>query len=155
MSILRYLIPLDGLPDSKGPLSSEIPSSVIAEANRQVRESSKKQQKRGSYHEYSSSVHAAIGTYSCQHGVASAARVFTKRLGTRISESTVHSIRDKYKEEVRRKRSSEDRTVCVLPRRKRGRCLLLGEKMDKIAQIYLKKVREGGGAGLHWELPVL
>ena len=57
MSILRYLVPINGLPDPKGPLSSEIPLSIITEANRQVREAtSKKQQKRGSYQVYSPSV---------------------------------------------------------------------------------------------------
>ena len=36
MSILRYLVPIDGLPDPKGPLSSEISLSIITEANQQV-----------------------------------------------------------------------------------------------------------------------
>ena len=50
MSILRYLVPIDGLPDPKGPLSSEISLSIITEANQQIWEAtSKKQQKRGSY----------------------------------------------------------------------------------------------------------
>ena len=105
-----------------------------------------KQQKRGSYQVYSPSVCMNIGSYACQHGVSSAARVFSKQLDTRVSKSTVRSIRDMYKEEVRRKRSADNSTVSVLPPRKRGRCLLLGEKMDKIVQVYLKKVREGGGA---------
>ena len=132
MSILRYLVPIDGLPDPKGPLSSEIPSSIITEANWQVREATSKikQQKRESYQIYSPSVHVNIGSYACQHGVSSAARVFSKRLDTRVSESTVRSIRDKYKEEVRRKRSADNSTVSVLSPRKHGRCLLLGEKMD-------------------------
>ena len=58
MSVLRYLVPIDRLPDPKEPLSFEIPLSIITEANRQVREAtSKKQQKCGSYQVYSPSVH--------------------------------------------------------------------------------------------------
>ena len=132
MSILRYLVPIDGLPDPKGPLLSEIPSSIITEVNRQVWKATSKvkQQKHGSYQVFSPFVCMNIGSYACQHGVSSAARVFSKQLDTRISESTVRSIRDKYKEEVRRKRSADNSTVSVLSPRKHGRCLLLGEKMD-------------------------
>ena len=35
--------------------------------------------------------------------------------------------------------------MSVLPCRKRGRPYLLGEELDTIVQLYLKKVREGGG----------
>ena len=37
MSIRRYLKPIDGLPDTKGSLSTTIPSATIASANREDR----------------------------------------------------------------------------------------------------------------------
>ena len=70
MALLRYLKPINGLPNPKSPLSSEIPSSVIAEANREVQEATKNK-KRGPYktYMYSPSVRFEIGSYAYQHGV--------------------------------------------------------------------------------------
>ena len=73
MALLRYLKPINGLPDPKGPLSSEIPSSVIAEVSREVQEATKNK-KRRPYKTYSPSVCFEIGSYACQHGVASGER---------------------------------------------------------------------------------
>ena len=41
-----------------------------------------------------------IGKYACQDGVVSAARVFTRKLETHVSEITVRLIRNAYKEEL-------------------------------------------------------
>jgi len=47
---------------------------------------------------------------------------------------------------VNKKRAAEDGDdVTVLPPKKRGRPVLLGEDLDMKVQLYLKKVREGGG----------
>ena len=40
----------------------------------------------------------------------------------------------------------DDEDVSVLPPKKHGRPVLLGEELDKKVQQYLLKVREGGGA---------
>lgn len=78
--------------------------------------------------------------------MAAATRHFSKQLRTKISESTVRSIKDTYMMEVNRKRKQhDDRDVVSLPMKKRGRSLLLGEDLDKKVQLYLRNVRKGGG----------
>ena len=141
--------PVDGLPDPRGQLSLTLPSSSIVEANRYVQKVTKEaaKQKRGPYKTYSPTVHSEIGKYACQHGVVSAARVFSQRLEKTVSETTVRSIRNAYREELRKKRSrAGNDEVSILPSKKHGRRVLLGQELDKKVQLYLKKVREGGGA---------
>ncbi len=46
----------------------------------------------------------------------------------------------------RKRKAEEDLAILYLPTAKRGRPLLLGSDIDKMVQIYLKKLREGGGA---------
>ena len=96
------------------------------------------------YHKLSPALRANIGKYACENGVCAAARHFSHRLEKSLNESTVRSIKKAYLIEVGQKRRS-DETVIVLPPQKRGRPLLLGEKLDDQVQRYLKKVRECGG----------
>ena len=58
MALLRYLKPLNGLPDPRGSLSSSIPSTAIEEANTQVQKvtGGAKNRKRGPYKKYSPSL---------------------------------------------------------------------------------------------------
>ncbi len=51
-----------------------------------------------------------------------------------------------YRAEVSRKRrlDEEDLSVNILPFKKRGRPLLLGDKLDKAVQNYIIKMREKG-----------
>ena len=59
MALRKYLRPLNGLPDPKGPLSSRIPSAAIAEANRLVSKTRKEEtetKKCRPYKKYSPSV---------------------------------------------------------------------------------------------------
>ena len=146
-----YLRSLNSLPDPKCPLSSRIPSAAIAEANRLVNETRKEEtetKKRGPYKKYSPSVRLQIAEYACHHGVASAARVFSHKLQHNVSESTVRSIRDAYRQELRKKRRHKDDEdgMSVLPTIKQGRHVTLGEDIDKKVQLYIKKTRESGGA---------
>ena len=60
-----------------------------------------------------------------------------------ISESTVRSIRDVYKDHKRNQQDEGD--IQFLPVKKRGRSVLLGEDVDMKVQAYLKKVRDEGG----------
>ena len=96
---------------------------------------------------YSPHVQADIGKYASLHGVTAAARYFSRKLGQTVSQTTVRSIRDSYNEEVKRKRKAEgDGDVALLPMKKRGRPLLLGDEVDAKVQAYLRKVRQVGGA---------
>ena len=45
----------------------------------------------------------------------------------------------------RKRKASDNGDVSVLPLKKRGRKVLLGEEIDTKVQAYLKKVREKGG----------
>ena len=151
MVLMRYFKTKDGLPDPKGTLSRSMPSPAIAEANKEVRKATNEQpSKRGPYKRYSPRLRAEIGQYASHHGVAAAARYFSKKLEQRVSETTVRSLRSAYVEGVNRKRPVEldedDGDILSLPLKKRGRSVLLGPELDAQVQLYLKKVREGGGA---------
>ena len=54
-----------------------------------------------------------------------------------------------YEEELRKRRHCDDESdpeISDLHAKKRGRKVLLGEDVDMKVQLYLRKVREGGGA---------
>ena len=70
----------DNLPDPAGPLSSDLPPSVIAAANDAVASACQttRQKKRGPYVKLSSEVKAKIGKYASENGDSSAARHFSK-----------------------------------------------------------------------------
>ena len=99
-----------------------------------------------SLNRYSPSVRADIGRYASLHGTTAAARHFSRKLGQEVRKSTVASIRKAYLEGMREKRAAEgDGDLALLPQKKRGRRVLLGDDIDFKVQVYLKKVREGGG----------
>ena len=62
-----------------------------------------------------------------------------------MSTSTVQSIKKQYLEGMKKKRAQDEHDVVTLPPKKRCRPLLLVEELDTKVQMYLKKVREGGG----------
>ena len=72
-----YLQPKDGLPDPRSALSLAVPSQAIDEANRDVHEATSN--KNRDYKRCSASVRAEIGRYAIHHGVAAAARYFSKK----------------------------------------------------------------------------
>ena len=139
------MLPKDGLPDSTGSLSASISSAAILQANKEVRNASASasEKTRGHYKKFSDELRAEIGKYASYHGVAAATCHFTMKLKNKVSESTVRSIRKSYLLEVKWKGVGND--IAVLPQKKRGRPLLLGEALDSKIQQYLRKVREGGG----------
>ena len=72
---------------------------------------------------------------------------FQNNGGSKISDSTVKSIKKAYLQEMRKRPRSDDaEEIAALPTKKRGRKLLLGEDLDMKVQIYLRKVRKDGGA---------
>ena len=79
--------------------------------------------------------------------MAVAARFFSRKLKSTVRETTVRSIKTAYVEEIRRKRRGEPSggDITVLPLQKHGRLALLGPDVDTKVQMYLKKVRDGGG----------
>ena len=93
-----------------------------------------------------------MGKYASHHGVAAAARLFTRKLDHQVSETTLHFMKKAYLQEVTRKRANEDseENVDLLPHQKRGRPVLLGESLDVKVQMYLRRVRDGGGVVTAW-----
>ena len=77
------------------------------------------------------------------HGLAAAARHFSKKMGN-VSASSVKSIKKCYLE-AKRDRSGDSEDIKILPTKKRGRTLLLGNDLDEKLQLYLKKIRASGG----------
>jgi len=149
MALLRWLQPRIGLPDPRGSLLSSVPSQAIAAANREVKEAIRTASsgKRGLYGQYSPTVRAEIGKYACNHGVAAAVRYFSRKRDKPLNESTVQSIKKAYVEGIRRKREAEDGgDIRVLPLKKRGWPVLLGQELDMKDQLSLKKIRDGRGA---------
>ena len=152
MALLRYLQRRDSLPDPKGSLSFAIPAQAIARANQEVQAAAeniqvRERRKRGAYNRYSPRDRADIGRYASQHGVAAAARFFSRKLKRTVRETTVRSMKAAYAEEtLRKRRGGPGGDVTVLPLQKRGRPVLLGSSVDMMVQKYLKKVRDGGGA---------
>ena len=71
---------------------------------------------------------------------------FSRKLGTKISNTTVSSIRKSYLEmQSSRSRDDDDDELTSFPHKKQGRYLLLGETIDKYVQDYVAKLRDGGG----------
>ena len=67
MALCRYFQPLDGLPDSSGPLSASISPEVIKDANEAVR-SATQSKPRGKYAKFTPEQQAAIGEYASLDG---------------------------------------------------------------------------------------
>ena len=55
-----------------------------------------RKRKRGDYNFYDDETRAKIARYSVENGVARAARKFSSDLGKKVSETSVHSMRDTY-----------------------------------------------------------
>ena len=95
---------------------------------------------------YTPEERASIGKYASQHGTTAAAALFTRRLKSKVSLSSVQSIKKAYLRRIKeRRKAGGDENIKSLSHMKRGRPLLLGERLDTMVQKYLKKVREGGG----------
>ena len=129
---------------------ASVSPTAIKDANEAVRntlELSRSTESR-EYVKFTPAQQAPIGEYASMHGNQAAIRHFSKVLGVEIKGSSVQTWKGKYLAEVSRKRKAgdmNDLTVTCLPVKKRGRPLLLGEKLDTEVQSYIRAVREGGG----------
>lgn len=138
------------LPDPNGALSASVSPAVIKEANEAVKSvtSERKGKRRGSYAKFTPEQQAAIGKYASLNGNKAAVRHYSKHLEVDLKVTSVQTWKTKYLSELNRKRKDgemDDLTVKSLPVKKRGRPLLLGEKLDSQVKSYIQAVREGGG----------
>lgn len=105
--------------------------------------------KRGPYQEISEANRAKVAKYAAESGVSACLRHF-KRTGefTDLKESTVRGWMNAYKKEMSRiteSSSNKPATVSVLPSKRRGRPLLLGEELEDQVKAFLHHMRSSGG----------
>ena len=81
------------LPSPHGSLSSSIPSSAIASANREVQSILEKSKKGGPYQRYTSNERARIGKFANEFGVKTAVRRYSKD-HLKLNESTVRRFKE-------------------------------------------------------------
>ena len=155
MSILNYFARAahsSTLPDPDGDLSERVSRRAILSANRQVEkvlEVKRRTKRRGKYNTYSKELRTEIGWKASRIGVKSTAARFTRRLGKKVNESTVRSMLKAYKQKegrLTRKRKVQNKPLKSLPPKKRGKPLLLGEKIDMAVQQYIRNLCERGTA---------
>ena len=116
MALLKHLkSPKDGLPDPTGSLATEIPSSAIVQANREVRQlRGAGKGKRGPYKKHGNIVPLTTGNtvgmilslglkLRATH-VTMASLHFSAKLGYRVRESSVQCIKKAYLEEIKKMR---------------------------------------------------
>ena len=134
---------------STGVLSHSLGPAAIKAANEAVEHARNKTRKRrGSYAKFTPEQQAAIAKYASIHGNQAAVVKFSKELEVQLKVTTVQTWKTKYLAELRRKQSAGetgDLTINSLPLKKRGRPLLLGEKLDSEVKSYIQAVRERGG----------
>ncbi|CAG2215564.1 unnamed protein product [Mytilus edulis] len=82
-----------------------------------------------------------MAKYAIENGVQNTARKFTTDLGSPVNESTIRSIKSSY---MRRGLHKQFENAAELPKKDRGRPLLLG-KYDAELLDYIKSIREFGG----------
>ena len=143
------------------PLHSEaevscpkIPRAAVRAAQKELNEfveKSKKQigKKRGPYQGgISEDSKVKVAKYAAESGVSACLRHF-KRTGefTDLKESTVRGWMNAYKKELSRTAGSLDgrTSVDVLPSKRRGRSLLLGEELEEQVKAFMHHVRSSGG----------
>ena len=154
MSLFKYFKKGNAsLLDPTGPLACSVPSSSIASANKEVDRiliadgPSNTKKPRGEYAKFTPEQKAMIGKRASEHGVVAAVRHFKKDYPN-LKENTVRDWRNAYRLELRKRAASKecdgDTSVTVLPQKKKGRPLLLGEELDKQVQAYLTSFRESG-----------
>ena len=129
-----------GLPHP-GKAESAEESAVIQSANDSVDKEPPRKCQRGEYSTYSAETRANIAKSAINIGNSQAARKFSKSLSRKINASTVRSIKHQYLKHKTLHRND----VPELPHKPRGAPLMLGEKMDRMVQSWVRKVRIEGG----------
>lgn len=103
--------------------------------------SQEKNRKRGSYQHYTPDQKAKTARYATVNGPAKSAKYFSEKMGLKINESSIRTIRQQYL--LRQKPSTESLNE-ITPKR-RWRPKLLGDELDKTVCDYIKDLRKAGG----------
>ena len=150
MALYKYFQPAaTSLPDPNGPISQVVDPSTVRRCNESVKEitnTAKPSKSRGNYTKMSPEQQAEIAQYAAQHGNNAAVKYFSKKLGIQVKHSSVSTWKSKYLMEMKCKaKNGELPVVKSLPMKKRGRPLLIGEKLDERVKHYICAVRDCGG----------
>ena len=136
------------LPSATGQLAKVVPNS-IKEANKAVHMVLSKEsasRKRQEYQKVSTEMKSKIAKYAAENGVKAAVTKFEDQVPNAPQnwKNTVRDWKDAYLLELKRKRSAGDISdVVLLPSKKIGRPLLLGDELDKQVQAYITSLRSG------------
>ena len=151
MALYQYFKKASILPNPNGLLSTRIPSSAIAKANKEVeplikKSTSNKSGKRGQYQVYTDEK-LKIGKQAAEMGVTSTIRFFHEEFSNPpLKESTVRTLANIYKRELAlRRKLGKEMVMDKLGSERRGPPLLFGNELDTQVQEYVKSLREKGG----------
>ena len=132
------------LPSPDGPLSHEVPSTAISEANKEVEEvmmgSRDSGKKRGSYQKYTPKQKATIGSYALINGTSATLRRYAVEFPD-LKYTTVCEWRNVISSQQKKERES----VTELHGKKRGRPPTFPEEVTTCVMKYIRAVREAGG----------
>lgn len=146
MALLRYFKPVNGRPvhdkeipyiDPNEPVSKHVPPTVISGTELQNIE--KVVNRRAPYLKINEEDKAKVASI---HGVARTVRHF-KDLN--LKETSVRDWKKLYEKELKRlchEKPGDQHAVAVLPSKKRGRPLLIGEKADEYVRKLVGEMRE-------------
>ena len=147
MALFKYLkLDPKWLPHPSRPLSSVFPSSSIAAENEEVKaivkEGNKKE--RGPYVKFSNETKFAITKYAAENGIAASLRHFASRFPD-LKDNSIRTWRNSYKAELSRKQKvKDDSGIAELPQKKKGRPLLIGDKLDDQVKNCIQYLRTKG-----------
>jgi hypothetical protein len=139
-----------GLPDpNEEPTPEDAEDCVIAneivQEMQELGDNTQGKGKRGPYKAYDEEDRLKIARYAVEHGPSAAALHFTAKMGRRINESTVRSIRNQYRGRMQTKLKLRDLTpLPSLPTEKRGRPTLLPEDIDEAVKRRILALRRNG-----------
>ena len=133
------------LPCPNGPLSHEVPSTVISAANKEVEEvmatcTDSVKKKRGAYQKFTPKQKATIGNYALLNGTSAALRHFIKEFPD-LKYTTVCN----WRKAVSTQQKKQHESVTELHGKKRGRPPTFPEEVTSCIMKYIRAVREAGG----------
>ena len=129
-------------------------SSLTIKEKEIVRVFVKKAEKqgRGKYYYCIPEERAAIGMYAAENGPGRACKHFTKVLEKNVPESSARKLRAEYLRQLKTEVETEDAkssspctSIKVLPTKRQGRPLLVGQKLDETIQGVIRETRKAGG----------
>ena len=141
----RYFKPVARrLPNPHGDLAKLVPTTSIKQANKHVEDVLSKGKQRQEYQKVSIELKTKVAKYAAENGIKAAVKKFQDQVSNAPKnwKNTVRDWKDAYLHQLERKRKAGDLEDVVLPVKKRGRPLMIGEDLDKQVQAYITELRK-------------